>query len=400
MIGFGSDSQFLPTQKGELSYKKAHEMLTSQRMSKVIRLASGEQITIAEAGDRKGIPCFWIGGPCSNRFIVAIYHEMCTELGIRLIAFDRPGRGGSSPLRNPKEWKFGSYASIECFNEGYLDQVSDHLKLEKFFIVAHSFGSSYAYAGYDKLKHKILGSLRVLATWAPSNLPTMPSSYAIQRSIPTRVFRAINSFASNPTVASLNYQLVPMQMGSIGAREQIVVHDPYVREILDRMNNEHLGDGFPAYELDWLLALEIKHKFDYNHRKLKCSIKCWHGMDDTIAPLGAAMWMQRETDHFLLYAVEGASHNIHLDFAIVKAVFADICAENMSLEVEKLSSETAVQPKDDLAETAEISLKNSSSESVNSNNVTNDDSLGPSEEGSVVHETLVNVPGLETNVWK
>ena len=53
-------------------------------------------------------------------------------------------------------------------------------------------------------------------------------------------------------------------------------------------------------------------------------------MDDSITPLGAAMWMQREMDSFLLYAVEGATHNIHLDLPIVKAMFADICAENLA----------------------------------------------------------------------
>lgn len=68
------------------------------------------------------------------------------------------------------------------------------------------------------------------------------------------------------------------------------------------------------------MALEAQKPMGYNHKLLKCSIKCWHGMDDSITPLGAAMWMQREMDHFLLFAVEGATHNIHLDFAIVVIV--------------------------------------------------------------------------------
>jgi hypothetical protein len=95
------------------------------------------------------------------------------------------------------------------------------------------------------------------------------------------------------------------------------------------------------YELDWLLALETTKPLGYNHRDLDCSIKCWHGMDDSITPLGAAMWMQREMNHFLLFAVEGATHNIHLDFAIVKAVFADIKADyiNSQAAMEKARQE-------------------------------------------------------------
>lgn len=102
------------------------------------------------------------------------------------------------------------------------------------------------------------------------------------------------------------------------------------REILERLGDDHLGDSYAAYELDWLLALEVQKPLGYNHRSIKVPIKCWHGMDDSITPLGAAMWMQREMDSFLLYAVEGATHNIHLDLAIVKAMFADICAENLA----------------------------------------------------------------------
>jgi hypothetical protein len=43
------------------------------------------------------------------------------------------------------------------------------------------------------------------------------------------------------------------------------------------------------------------------------------------------MWTQREMQAFLLFAVEGATHNIHLDFAIVRALFADLCAEDVTL---------------------------------------------------------------------
>jgi hypothetical protein len=116
------------------------------------------------------------------------------------------------------------------------------------------------------------------------------------------------------------------------------------REILERLGADHLGDSYAAYELDWLLALEVQKPLGYNHRSLRVPIKCWHGMDDTITPLGAAMWMQREMDSFLLFAVEGATHNIHLDLAIVKAVFADICAENLlseaKVELQKQAQES------------------------------------------------------------
>jgi pimeloyl-ACP methyl ester carboxylesterase len=228
---------------------------------------------------------------------------------------------------------------VSIIDLGYLDEMTDKLDIKQFFVIANSFGTSYALAMYDTLKHKILGSLRFMAVWAPSNLPCMPSSYAVQRSLPTKFFRALTSLAQSPTVTSLAYQSVPMQMGKIGSREKVVIHDLYSKEILDVMNADYLAEGFKSYELDWMLALEVQKPMGFTHRSIKCAIKCWHGMEDSITPLGAAMWMQREMDHFLLYAVEGATHNIHLDFAIAKAVFTDIAAEIMSGKAEELKVE-------------------------------------------------------------
>lgn len=340
MLGFGSKD--IPTAKDNDAYGKANSLLQGQRLSSVITLASGEQMSYGEVGDREGLPCVWFGGPCSNRFIIALYDEICLELGIRLICFDRPGRGASTPLRNPKDWSFESIAGNSRLIKGYVDEATDILQIPKFYAIGHSFGCSYLLASYNKLSSKIIGGLRLLAAWAPSNLPCMPKTYAIQRSLPTKFVRALTSFGQSPNFTSLTYQQVPCQMGSIGYREGNVIHNRFHKEILERVGSDHLSESFKAYEHDWLLALEIQKPFPYSHRQLKCSIKCWHGMEDSITPLGAAMWMQREMDHFLLFAVEGASHNIHLDMAIVKAVFADVIAENLtnSIKSMKESEET------------------------------------------------------------
>jgi pimeloyl-ACP methyl ester carboxylesterase len=265
-------------------------------------------------------------------------------------------------------------------NSDYIDELTDLLNIPKFFVIGNSFGTSYALAAYEKLKHKIIGPLRFLAVWAPSNLPCMPSSYAIQRSLPTKFFRALTSFSQSPTVASLAYQIVPMQMGKIGSREKGAVHDLYAKEVLDVMNADHQGDAFKAYELDWLLALEVQKPLGFSHRSLKCAVKCWHGMEDSITPLGAAMWMQREMDHFLLYAVEGATHNIHLDFAIAKAVFADISAEIMASKADELKKETeAIEVNEPVPENVQTAEDTPVTES---------------------NDAPAEIPGVNDNVWQ
>ncbi|KAH9274831.1 hypothetical protein BASA83_002540 [Batrachochytrium salamandrivorans] len=321
MIGFGSDSQTQPSTVEATKHRHAHDVMARPCFSRTAHLRSGEQVSYSEIGDKKGYPVLWFAGPCSNRLLMAIYEDMAIEFGLYIICFDRPGRGASTPLRHPKLWEFRSLAA-------YANELMTILGIEKFFIIGHSIGASYALACYDTIKHRVLGPLRFLATWAPSNLPCMPVSYALQRSLPTRMLRGVYSMGYSTAMMNLSSSsTVPSQMGAIGSREAINTRDRFVHQVLERVNEDHIGDAYKAFEIDWLLALEINKPFGFDHRTLQCAVKCWHGMDDTVSPLGAAMWMQREMKQFLLYAVEGATHNILLDFAIVRAIFADISKE-------------------------------------------------------------------------
>jgi hypothetical protein len=108
MLGFGSNSS-IPTTGDVAEYKKSHDFLISPRSSLLVKLKSGQQISYAEAGDKHGHPAIWIGGPNTNRFIIGLYDSLATEMGLRLLCFDRPGRGASTPLKYPKEWAFDSW---------------------------------------------------------------------------------------------------------------------------------------------------------------------------------------------------------------------------------------------------------------------------------------------------
>lgn len=93
MIGFGSTSGGIPTTSNALKHQRAHELLSSQRMSLTLQLASGEQLSYSWVGDSEGVICIWFGGPTESRMIAGLYDDMCRELGLKLFFIDRPGRG-------------------------------------------------------------------------------------------------------------------------------------------------------------------------------------------------------------------------------------------------------------------------------------------------------------------
>jgi pimeloyl-ACP methyl ester carboxylesterase len=205
-----------------------------------------------------------------------------------------------------------------------LDELTDILKIPKFFILTHSCGSCYALAAYPQLKDKILGSIRMLAMWTPTNLPCMPTSYAITRSLPTSIARAWYSVSlaaqSTPFSHGNSWQLGPMSLREESTLESFA-------STLEKIGIENASSDYKACESDWLLSLEITKKMNIPFNNIDVPIRCWHGMDDTIIPLGSVMWIQREMKRFLLFAVEGATHNIHMDMSIIRAVFSDIVKE-------------------------------------------------------------------------
>lgn len=110
MLGFGSGTRNIPSVAEAAKFKKAQDFLTRPSASLLIKLKAGEQMSYCQVGDSTGIPVVWFAGPNSNRFVVGLYEAVCLEMGIRLLCFDRPGRGASTALRYPKEWTFGSWA--------------------------------------------------------------------------------------------------------------------------------------------------------------------------------------------------------------------------------------------------------------------------------------------------
>ena len=164
----------------------------------------------------------------------------------------------------------------------------------------------------------------MLAMWTPTNLPCMPSSYALTRSLPTSMVRAWYSLslAAQASPFSLGNS---WQLGLLSAREEETasIHP----SALEKIGIENASSDYKACESDWLLSLEMTHKMEIPFSSIDVPVRCWHGMDDNIVPLGSVMWLQREMKKFLLFAVEGATHNIHLDMSILKAVFSDIVKE-------------------------------------------------------------------------
>lgn len=127
------------------------------------KLRDGRLLAYHEEGT--GVPVFAFHGMCSCRLTwvgAKPLNEVCP--GVRLIAIDRPGYGGSSPP------PFGY--SYTAFTKD-LQELADELQVPRFCVMGHSSGGPYALAAAALLPERVAACAPVSAD-APYYHPTAP----------------------------------------------------------------------------------------------------------------------------------------------------------------------------------------------------------------------------------
>jgi pimeloyl-ACP methyl ester carboxylesterase len=101
-----------------------------------VTLDNGIIVALSEYGDPSGTPVFFCHGWPSSRTMAELAHDAARDLGARIISPDRPGIRDSQfqPNRRLIDWP------------PLLNEIADHLGIERFRMLAISGGAPYAYA--------------------------------------------------------------------------------------------------------------------------------------------------------------------------------------------------------------------------------------------------------------
>lgn len=114
---------------------------TEQLMS----LGGGGHLAFCEYGDPDGTPMLFFHGWPSSRTMAGLTDAAARELKVRIISPDRPGIHGSTLQANRKliDWP------------PVLQQLADHLGIDRFRILAISGGAPYAYAAASAMPERV-----------------------------------------------------------------------------------------------------------------------------------------------------------------------------------------------------------------------------------------------------
>jgi pimeloyl-ACP methyl ester carboxylesterase len=111
----------------------------------LLPLKNGKDLAYSEYGRAAGAPVMFFHGWPSSRTMAQLTDAAAKELGVRIISPDRPGIRDSSfqPNRKLIDWP------------GIVEQLGDHLGIERFRILAISGGAPYAYAAAWKIPDRV-----------------------------------------------------------------------------------------------------------------------------------------------------------------------------------------------------------------------------------------------------
>lgn len=218
----------------------------------------------------------------------------------RVIAFDRPGFGGTS------------YSKKRLISEGpgIVEGLARHLGIEKFHLIAVSGGGPHAFIVADRMRDRVL-SLTTAAGLGPLN--------------ERELFGQMNSFGKRflnlarwtPMIAAklLGAAQAQIQKGRVPDPKRLrkflpdedvaMIVNPQIREVFRESMRHAFSQG------PYGPALEMKvFQQDWGIRDwdFPFPVHLWHGMKDRIVPPGHSRWLAKKMPKAILHEIAEEAH--------------------------------------------------------------------------------------------
>lgn len=249
----------------------------SAKENQVMLLPDGRRLGFAEYGASGGAPVFYFHGWPSSRFEARAADPVVADLGVRLIAPDRPGYGLSDfqPGRAIVDWPVQVAA------------LADHLGLEEFGVLGVSGGGPYAAACASVIPQR-LTSVSLVCSAGPFDVPG-----ALEGMVPLMRW-LLNFFRTNPWLAQKTAgvylraiwgkgeRAVPRQIEErLPASDKKALENPDLRAALIASSKEAMRHGLAAAGWDGFL---LAGPWGFRLENIRTRVRLWHGEKDIVVP--------------------------------------------------------------------------------------------------------------------
>ncbi|WP_225732229.1 MULTISPECIES: alpha/beta fold hydrolase [unclassified Nocardia] len=285
-----------------------------------------EGVTVGgmECGDRDGYPVVAShGAPGSHVEAVAFAHDAAREVGVRLIAIDRPGMGMSefSPRRRILDWA------------DTVTAIADDFELDKFAVLGASGGGPYALACAYRLPDRVN---RAVIVSSPAPLDDQVESRGaggVKRASGLMILRRF-PFLARPVAARMA-QVVRKPRGlaamiarmSPADRDRLAGDEELRNQIADNVHTA-FAHGSRGVAADFQVLFARPWGFD--PADIVVPVRIWHGEADGNVPVADAERLAEAVPDSQLEIVCGAGHLLFVDHAttILRSIREDNAAES------------------------------------------------------------------------
>lgn len=241
-------------------------------------LADGRRLAYAQFGDEQGTPVIYLHGtPGSRLEPLIIGDDALAAAGLRLIAFDRPGLGGSDILPGRTIGDI-AYDTI---------QLAGHLGFERFAVLGMSGGGPYAAACAAKLPDRLTSAVIVSGTWTWAEFGRTARLSAgetlvsfLSGRLPYTLLRPLQLLQQLPP--SLQGQWLKLVGSFFPEPDRALLRQPWRLHALMASIKEALRLGLRGAALDMQL---IERRYDFDCGTIRMPVRIFHGTLDRNVPL-------------------------------------------------------------------------------------------------------------------
>lgn len=268
-----------------------------------LRLACGRRLHYAEYGDPAGAPVLFFHSIAGSHLQIHPDPALIGFSGLRWIVPERPGFGDSDP--HPKRRLLDWADDIQ--------QLADHLKLDRYYLAGYSAGGAYAAACAWRHPERVIRTA-LISTMAPFNSlsvlvgmpPTNRMLMGMARYTPTllgpfmRVM--LHGLARNPEqITSRHVELWPE-----ADRQTLAL--PGMREYMVDVFRQAIKQGPDAIVSEQIL---LAHPWGFDPAGIKTETHIWHGDADIHVPISMLAPITRIPKH-TLHTIPGMGHYLIL----------------------------------------------------------------------------------------
>lgn len=263
-------------------------------------------LRVREAGDPQGRPIVFFHGTPGSRLDISFADDLAAESGVRLVSFDRPGYGGSTPA------PFGLVSLAED-----VAAMADQLGIDRFATMGHSGGSPFALAAAVVLPDRVtrvgVGSGPGPFALVPGGLEQLDdddtAALALMPGDPVGAAR-IYALGFEPRIAGFREveagELMVETFGDrLSPRDRELLSNERLATIAGLSMKERLRNSVTGAAWDnvaWVGPWEI------DLTTIRCPVLLWYGDDDRLAPLAHGEWLHEHVPGSRLLVRRGEGH--------------------------------------------------------------------------------------------